>query len=366
VTRLLAVIGTRPQFIKYAALAPTLEGAFSTFLVDTGQHYDPELSSHFLDELTIRRPDRVLDGRRDGVAGQIADMIEGVDSAIGDANPDVLLCMGDTNSTLAACLAGIKNAVPVAHIEAGERNFRRDGTRIPPWSAPEEVNRLMVDQGSSLLLCASRRGLENLVQEGRADDAVFTGDLMWDLHQRVAGRMVAESDILERLGLQPGQFVFCTVHRAGNTDSPDRLERIVAALESLSWPVVIPIHPRTRLRLEQADLYNRLSSAPGVRVIDPIAYGDSVALGHEAHCVITDSGGVTREAFFSGVPSVILDENTAWIDIVRSGWAVLAGADRAVIIEGASRPVPLDRPDLFGDGRAARLIVDALSEWAGA
>ncbi len=363
-TRLLAVIGTRPQFIKYAALAPALEAAFSTYLVDTGQHYDPELSSLFLEELTIRRPDRVLDGRRDGVAGQLADMIEGVDASIREASPDALLCMGDTNSTLAAALAGLKNGIPVAHIEAGERNFREDEQRIAPWSAPEEVNRMMVDQGSSLLLCASRRGLANLVEEGRGADAVFTGDLMWELYRRVADRMVATSEILPELGLTPGTFIFCTVHRAGNTDDRSRLESIVSALEAQALPVVFPVHPRTLARLNEAGLFERLSAAPGVRMIDPIAYGDSVALSHEAACVITDSGGVTREAFFAGVPSVILEENTAWIDIVRSGWAVLAGADRARILEGVNRPAPESRPDIFGDGHAARHIVDALSEWA--
>jgi len=364
VTRLLAVIGTRPQFIKYAALAPSLEKAFSTVLVDTGQHYDPELSSQFLDELMIRQPDRVLDVRHD-VVGQLADMIEGVDATIREAAPDVLLCMGDTNSTLAAALAASKNGVPVAHIEAGERNFRKDGSRIPPWSTPEEVNRGMVDQASSLLLCASKRGWKNLVEEGRGEDAVFTGDLMWDLHQRLAGRIVARSDILGRMNISAGEFIYCTMHRAGNTDDPERLEGIVSALESLALPVVFPMHPRTRLRLGEAELLDRLMAAPGVRVTDPIAYGDSLALSHDARCVITDSGGVTREAFFSGVPAVILDENTAWIDIVQSGWADLAGADGESIAAAVDRQPPSSQPDLFGSGRAANLIVEALATWSG-
>jgi UDP-GlcNAc3NAcA epimerase len=175
---LLAVIGTRPQFIKYAALADALERAFPTVLVDTGQHYDPQLSSLFFEELKIRRPDRVLEARRDGVAVQLADMIAGLDAVIEESRPAALVCIGDTNSTLAAALAGLKRKLRIAHIEAGERNFRSGGQRIPPWSMPEETNRIMVDQASSLLLCASHRGLANLRSEGREDEAVFTGDLM--------------------------------------------------------------------------------------------------------------------------------------------------------------------------------------------
>jgi UDP-GlcNAc3NAcA epimerase len=362
-TGLLVVIGTRPQFIKYAALADTLEGVLPTVLVDTGQHYDPELSTLFLDELRIRRPDRVLEARRDGVAAQLADMIAGLDAVIEESQPTALVCMGDTNSTLAAALAGLKRNLRIAHIEAGERNFRSRGQRIPPWSMPEETNRIMVDQASSLLLCASHRGLENLRSEGRGDEAVFTGDLMHDLHQRVADRIAERSGIAERLALRPGEFVYCTVHRAVNTDDCSRLGEIVAALERLRLPVVFPVHPRTRRRLEEAGLWKRLGDSPRVRVLEPVAYGDSLALTHQAHCVITDSGGVTREAFFSGVPSALLDESTAWIDLVTSGWAVLTGADRQAILEAVDRPVPSERPDIFGNGRAASRIVDALSAW---
>jgi UDP-GlcNAc3NAcA epimerase len=360
---LLAVIGTRPQFIKYAALADALERAFPTVLVDTGQHYDPQLSSLFFEELKIRRPDRVLEAQRDGVAAQLADMIAGLDAVIEESRPAALVCMGDTNSTLAAALAGLKRKLPIAHIEAGERNFRRGGQRIPPWSMPEETNRIMVDQASSLLLCASHRGLENLRSEGRGDEAVFTGDLMRDLHQRVADRIAERSGIVGQLGLHPGEFVYCTVHRAVNTDDCSRLREIVAALERLKVPVVFPVHPRTRRRLEEAGLWERLGDSPGVRVLEPVAYGDSLALSHQACCVITDSGGVTREAFFSGVPSVLLDESTAWIDLVTSGWAVLTGADRQAILAAVDRPIPAERPDIFGDGRAAWRIVDALSAW---
>jgi UDP-GlcNAc3NAcA epimerase len=366
VSGLLAVIGTRPQFIKYAALADALEGAFPTVLVDTGQHYDPDLSSLFFEELRIRRPDRVLDARQEGVAAQLAHMISGLDAIIQESRPAALVCMGDTNSTLAAALAGLKRALPIAHIEAGERNFRRGGERIPPWSMPEETNRIMVDQASSLLLCASRRGLENLRTEGRGDEAVFTGDLMRDLHQRVVARIAEPSEIVSKLALRPREFVYCTVHRAVNTDDHSRLQEIVAALECLKVPVVFPVHPRTRRRLEEAGLWERLRDTPGLRLLEPMAYGDSLALSHQAHCVITDSGGVTREAFFSGVPSALMDESTAWIDLVTSGWAVLTGADRQAILAAVDRPTPSERPDVFGDGQAAWRIVDALSRWLGA
>jgi len=361
--RILLVFGTRPQFIKLAALSPLLHGRLDTVLVDTGQHYDHDLAGQFVSELEIRNPDVVLDAERLGGVPQIADILLKLEKTVIAKRPDALVCIGDTNSTLAAALTAVKLDVPLVHIEAGERSFRRDGSRVAPWSVPEEANRTLTDAISSLLLCASVRATRNLADENVHGRVEHTGDLMLDLHKRFLDQALAESKVRTEAGLEPGEYYFCTVHRAINTDDGDRLGTIVEALVCLDLPVVLSLHPRTRQALDNHGLTARLQDAPPVRILPPISYMDSIALSHCAKAVLTDSGGITREAFFSGVPVVILDETTAWIDLVESGWAVIAGSDGKAICQGVGRESPSERPPLLGGGNAAELTVSSIEDF---
>jgi UDP-GlcNAc3NAcA epimerase len=363
VKRVLIVFGTRPQFIKLAALAPLLPGRLDAIVVDTGQHYDRDLAGQFLSELEIAEPDVVLDAERSGGLPQIADILLKLEQTITASEPDAVICIGDTNSTLAAGLTAVKLNVPLIHIEAGERSFRGDGSRIAPWTVPEETNRLLTDAISSLLLCASVRATRNLSSEKVRGESVHTGDLMLDLYIRNLDRALDECSVLAELGLESRGYYFCTVHRAINTDDPIRLKAIVGSLTRMDLPVLLSLHPRTRAVLESHDLLGRLAGDSGITVLPPLCYRDSIALSHEAHCVLTDSGGVTREAFFGGVRSVILDDTTAWLDIVESGWSVLAGANACAIGEGVAQAAPFHMPQIFGDGCAADRTVAAILEF---
>lgn len=362
--RLLTVIGTRPQFVKYGALSRGLRGYFDEILVDTGQHYDDALSSDFLEEFELPRPSYVLDAGGGPPTLQVSEMLGELNEIVKRESPDCLLCVGDTNSTLAAALTGVLADVPVAHLEAGERSFDGSGRRVDPWSIPEEANRLMVDRVSSLLLCASALAVRSLEDEGARGRVVRTGDIMYDLYRRHIDRIVSESNVLERLGLEPKRYHYATVHRAINTDDSTRLADIFSALADLDREVVLPLHPRTEKMLREFGLWSTVIDAENLRVLKPVPYSDSIVLNHRSDTVVTDSGGVVREAYFGGVPSVIVDDTTPWIEIVDAGWAVMAGADRSAIEEAVGREPPDERPSLFGEGDAVDRVLAALREWA--
>lgn len=363
-TRLLTVIGTRPQFVKYGALAGDLRDSFEEILVDTGQHYDDALSSAFLEEFDVPRPGYVLDAGEQAASLQVSEMLRDLHDVVEREGPDRLLCVGDTNSTLAAALTGTLEDLPVAHLEAGERSFDGKGNRVDPWSIPEEANRVMVDRVSSLLLCASARAVRSLEEEGVRGRVVQTGDIMYDLYRRQVDRILAESDVLKRLGVESRQYHYATVHRAINTDDPHRLAEIFSALAGLDRDVVLPLHPRTEKRLHEFGLWGAARDAENLRLLEPVSYTDSIALNHHADTVVTDSGGVLREAYFGGVPSVMVDDTTEWIDVVDSGWAVMTGADAGAIAEAVGRNPPAAKPALFGDGDAVARVISALREWA--
>jgi UDP-N-acetylglucosamine 2-epimerase len=360
--RLLTVVGTRPQLIKYAAVFRPLRAAFDEVLVDTGQHYDRNLAGVFFEELELPKPRHVLFPRPGSVTAQLGDFVSELGRIIEAERPDLLLCFGDTTSTLAAALAAVKLGVPVAHVESGERNFRADGTRVAPRSIPEETNRVVADHLSALRLCASRRAVDNLAAEGIAEGVVFTGDILADLFRQHVERLTARSRICDELGVAPGEYVYATCHRALNTDDPARLAAIIEGLGRLDRPVVLPLHPRTRKMLLQFGLADRLAAQRNVRAVDPVGYADSLALGRSAWRIVTDSGGLVREAFFHGVPSVLIDDTTEWIDLVTSGWSSIAGADPEAIVEGVTRPRPTERPDPFGQGDSVAATIEALQQ----
>lgn len=358
----LTVIGTRPQFVKYAAVAEGLGAAFNEVLVDTGQHYDPNLSADFLTHFRLREPDYRLQASRAGVVPQMADMLVRLSEVIAAEKPDFLVCFGDTNSTLAAAIAGLKAGVPVAHVEAGERNYTRTGERVAPHTIPEEANRVMTDHVAALNLCASRRAEANLLQEQVRGGVAYTGDITYDLYLATIGRALEGPGVLERYGLEPRGYYFCTVHRALNTESRERLGAIVSALAAAPRPVFMPLHPRTERMLREFGLLETLRGSGNVTLAEPVGYVESLLLNHGSERVITDSGGVVREAFFNGVPSVLLDDTTEWIDLVEHGWSTLAGADPGAIAAGLDRGRPGEKPALFGDGTAVARTIAALRE----
>jgi UDP-GlcNAc3NAcA epimerase len=348
--RVLTVIGNRPQFVKAAAVSDRLRAGAREVLVHTGQHYDDELSRVFFDELELPRPDHHLDLGGGTNTAQTSRMLAALEPLIEAERPDVLLVYGDTNSTLAGALAGAQLGVPVAHVEAGMRSYDR--------TMPEELNRVLADHASSLLLCSSERAADTLRQERVAGEVVVVGDVMVDVAQMLAPRARERTEALEAAGVEPGEYLVATAHRPGNVDDPERLACLVDVLLAVPGPVVLPLHPRTRARLEAAGLCERL--AGGVRLVPPLGYLDFTALLLHSRGVLTDSGGVQKEAYLAGVPCVTLRATTEWTETVDAGWNVLVDLDPAAAVAALERPLPAERPLLYGDGRAGERVVAAL------
>src|SRR5436305_988685 len=288
--RIVTVIGNRPQFVKAAAVSRPLREHHEELIVHTGQHYDDELSKIFFDELGVPAPDRQL-GVHDGCAtSQTARMLAALEPLFDELAPQLVLVYGDTNSTLAGALAAAQRQVPVAHVEAGMRSFDR--------RMPEELNRVLADHASDLLLCSTETAMENLRREGVAGRVELVGDAMADVTLAFSPVAEARSQVLADLALEGDDFVVVTAHRAGNVDRPERLERLVALLEALPVTSVFPVHPRTRARLEAApELLDRLERAPLVRLLPPLGYLDLLVLVRAARAVLTDSGGLQKEAY---------------------------------------------------------------------
>ena len=359
--RLLTIIGTRPQYIKYAAMSAALREAFDETLVDTGQHYDYALAGIFRKELHLPTAATVLDAGGGHPSAQLSRMLEGLHGVFENVQPDLVLTFGDTTSTMAAAISATQHGTPLAHIEAGERSRDAAGRRIPAWSAAEEMHRITTDHASSLLLCATESAAETLRQEHVRGSVILTGDIMYDIFLREGQ---ADTDILTRLELEPSSYVYCTVHRQINTDSPERLRQIFDALAAVEMPVVLPLHPRTSEAASRFGLLPSMGKHGDVRRIEPVGYAHSITLARNAARIITDSGGLTREAYFCGIPSICVDDSTAWHMLCEAGWCSLAGADKEAIGRAMSRNIPLDRPPFFGTGDAVQRSVAALREFA--
>jgi len=353
--RVLTVIGNRPQFIKAAAVSQLLRAEHEELLVHTGQHYDDELSSVFFEELGIPAPDREL-----GIGGgsnteQTARMLAALAPLLEAERPDAVLVYGDTNSTLAGGLAAAQARVPVAHVEAGMRSFDR--------TMPEELNRVLTDHLSDLLLCPSPVAVANLEREGVAGRVEEVGDVMVDVALLLEPRARENTAALARAGVEPGRYVLATAHRAANVDDPVRLRRLVDLLIAVPGPVVLPLHPRTRARLERAGWLAELE-AGGVTVLPPLGYVDFTALLLHARALLTDSGGAQKEAYVAGVRCVTLRDTTEWVETVESGWNALVDLDVARALAALERPLPPARPPLYGDGHAGARVVAALEALA--
>jgi UDP-N-acetylglucosamine 2-epimerase len=345
VPHVLSIVGARPQFVKASVVSRAIRRRHRESLVHTGQHYDDNMSGSFFRDLDLPEPDYHL-GIGSGPHGrQTGDMLAAIEGVLLESRPDVVVVHGDTNSTLAGALAAAKLGVPLAHVEAGCRSYDR--------SMPEEINRVVTDHVSTLLFCPTETAAANLYREGIQQGVHRVGDVMLDLlSQRLDD--TAASPILSRLGLEPRGYVLATVHRAANTDDHARLRDIVAALHDLEETVVFPVHPRTHAALQQIPMTNG-----HVRLLDPVGYLDMIQLVRRARLVVTDSGGVQKEAFFLGTPCITLRTTTEWMETVDAGWNCLVGTSPAAITEAARSWRPsTEAPDTaaFGDGHAADRI----------
>ena len=352
--KVVTVVGARPQFIKAAVVSHALaeQAAVSEVLVHTGQHFDHNMSDIFFDDLSIPKPQHNL-GIGGGRHGQnTGRMIEAIETVLLDEKPDCVLVYGDTDSTLATAIAAAKLLIPIVHVEAGLRSFNR--------AMPEEVNRILTDHCSSVLFAPSRAAMDNLANEGVPKASChMVGDVMYDAARRFAPVAQDRSAaLLDEIGVGFGEYVLCTTHRKENVDKPDRLRGIVAGLNASGATIVLPLHPRTRARMSEFGI----SLPPNVRVIDPIGYIEMIALERAAAVIVTDSGGVQKEAFFHRVPCVTLREETEWVELVEAGVNQLVGINQAQIAEAIGRPVDpaLFSIDLYGGGTAARRIVETL------
>ena len=300
--RVATVLGNRPQFVKAAAVSPLLRERHEEILVHTGQHHDNELSAVFFEELALPAPDHRLEIAGGSNSSQLARMVAALAPLLEELQPDLVLLYGDTNSTLAAALAAADVGLAVVHVEAGMRSFDR--------RQPEERNRVLTDQLSALLCCSTAEAAAQLGREGVPGRAVVVGDVMVDVALATRERSLGRTDVLARYGVEPGGYVLATAHRAVNVDDPASLERLVALLEAVAEPVVMPLHPRSLARLEQHHLHARAAAA--AILTPPLGYLEFAALLHQARAVMTDSGGVQKEAYLAGIPCVTLREQTIW------------------------------------------------------
>ena len=347
----LTVVGNRPQFIKAAAVSPRLRKHGSELLVHTGQHFDDRLSAVFFAELGLPAPEIQLAISGSSNSSQTARMLSALEPVIADAAPDCVLVYGDTNSTLAGALAAVQQDVPVAHVEAGMRSYDR--------AMPEEINRVVTDHLSTLLLCSSEVGSANLATEG-VGGAIVVGDVMVDVALEAQPRARERVDLVRARGLEPGAYVLATAHRAGNVDRPARLAALVELLLGVGRPVLLPLHPRTRGRLEAAGLLERLLADGTVRVTEPLGYLELTALLCHADAVLTDSGGLQKEAYLAGVRCVTLRPATEWVETVEAGWNTLVDLDLEAARAALAAAPPARRPQLYGDGHAGERVVAAL------
>ena len=338
--------------MKAAAVSRRLRERFDEVIVHTGQHYDDELSRIFFEELGVPAPAHELNAGGGSNTAQTARILAALEPVLSGLEAELVLVYGDTNSTLAGALAARQAGLRVGHVEAGMRSFDRE--------MPEELNRVLADHASDLLLCSTETAVGNLEREGAAGEVHLVGDVMADVS--LAFRDIAEerSQILSELGLEPGAYLVATAHRAGNVDRVDRLERLADLLAAMPEPLILPLHPRTRRRLEEAGLMDGLG---GVQVVPPLGYLDFLMLARHARAVLTDSGGVQKEAFLLGVPCVTLRDTTEWVETVESGWNVLVGLDREAALAALTRNPPAERPELYGGGHAAERVCDVVGTY---
>lgn len=358
--RIITIVGARPQFIKAAAVSRAILDLFSDQIeekiIHTGQHFDDNMSQVFFDELSIPKPNyhfAISGGSHGAMTGK---MLSSIEEALLAEKPDWVLVYGDTNSTLAGALAAVKLHIPVAHVEAGLRSFN--------MRMPEEVNRIVSDRVSRLLLCPTEAAVDNLRSEGISNGVHNVGDVMYDVAIFYRDKARHHSSILHRLGIFPKTYVLATCHRAENTDAPHRLKEILSALNATAkkMPVILPLHPRTR---KITQIYEMTDLLSGLVVTEPLSFLDMLALEQNARLILTDSGGVQKEAFFYDVPCVTMRDETEWVETITSGWNRLAPPHTGQIlkaVDDALSELPASKPEPYGTGNAAVMILKHILE----
>lgn len=350
--RIVSLVGNRPQFVKAAPLCIALRAQGDEVLVHSGQHYDPELADLFFDELGIPSPDHALEVGPGTPVHQIATIMERFEAVLRDEKPDAVLVYGDTTTTLAGALTAAKCGVPLAHVEAGLRSFDR--------SMPEEQNRVVTDHLSDVLLCPTRQAVANLAAEGLTRGVHLVGDVMFDA-SRMFAPLAEQRNAAAGHGLEPGGYLLVTIHRAAATDTPEALDAMVGVLSSLHEPAIFPVHPRTRGKLQAAGRWDALAQVPGLVLAAPAGYLDFTSLLMGARAVVTDSGGVQKEAYFHGIPCITLRDTTEWVETVEGGFNTLTGMDAAAVRAAlADVAMPAERPPYYGDGHAADAVARAV------
>jgi UDP-N-acetylglucosamine 2-epimerase len=376
--KICTIIGARPQFIKAAAISRAIAAHNSLMpntsritevIIHTGQHYDNDMSAIFFSELEIPEPKYNLNIGSGSHGLQTGRMLTGIEDILIKEKPDWVLIYGDTNSTLAGALAAGKLHIRIAHVEAGLRSFNR--------LMPEEINRVVADQLSNSLFCPSDIAVENLRNEGITKGVLITGDVMYDALQFAVSKTKKPSKIFDSLNLQPKNYLLATVHRAENTDDPKRLINIMNALSKLaeSEVIVLPLHPRTKKILEKSFFITKTPSTinpehrtlnfehSSLKIIDPVGYFDMIALEKSARMILTDSGGIQKEAYWLKVPCITLRDETEWVETVEGGWNILTGADKQKIINTVQYfKTPTEHPALYSDGYALDKIINTLLE----
>jgi UDP-N-acetylglucosamine 2-epimerase len=353
--KIVSIVGARPQFIKASPVSKALRQAkHQEFIIHTGQHYDYEMSRVFFDEMKLPTPDVNLEVGSGSHGFQTGNMLITIEEVLLSERPDWVLVYGDTNSTLAGALAACKLRMPLAHVEAGLRSFNRE--------MPEEHNRVLTDHCSEMLFCPTRTAVENLAKEGVEKGVHLVGDTMYDALLEFVGDAVQRSSILKTLQVKSKGYLLATLHRPYNVDNPEKLRKIIESLVEIDEPVVFPVHPRTEKKIGGLD--GNLNKALGrsrVRIINPVSYFDMLMLEKNAMLILTDSGGMQKEAYFLGVPCITLRPETEWRETVDSGWNVVAGCNKSLIVSTArSNQWPKEKGEAFGDGHASKRIVSIL------
>ena len=347
--KIVSIVGARPQFIKAATISRIFRSrkGINEILVHTGQHYDENMSSIFFDELDIPHPTQNLEVGSGSHAVQTGSMLQGIEEILLKEKPDWTLVYGDTNSTLAGALASAKLHIPIAHVEAGLRSFNK--------KMPEEINRIVTDRISDLLFAPTNTAVKNLILEGLEDRTKFTGDVMYDSILFYQNKIKENSGFYQTKGI-PEKYILATIHRAENTDDITNLESIFSALSDIDIPVILPIHPRTAKLIS-----GKIETGSNINLIEPVGYLHMLKLIMDSTKIVTDSGGLQKEAYFLGKPCVTVRTETEWIETLHDGWNVITGTDRELIHQAIKAPFPsAPQTQEFGNGNAAEIIADLL------
>ena len=352
--KIITVLGARPQFIKASVVSKVLQSEIDIeeVIIHTGQHFDKNMSGIFFNELKIKKPNYNLGVSSLSHGAMTGRQLEKIEKILINESPDLLLVYGDTNSTLSGALAASKLHIPIAHIESGLRSFNK--------KMPEEINRILVDHVSEVLFVPSKKSSVNLQNEGIDSKKIkIVGDVMYDASLHFGEIAEKESTILKKLNLVKGQYILATLHRQENTDDEKKLKNVFTALSSLSFPVVMPLHPRTKKKI----ISSQIQVNKNIRFTEPLGYLDMLFLEKNAYKIATDSGGVQKEAYFYGVPCITLREETEWIELVEEGYNNIVGTDIGKIIEAINQQVKeIKYRNLYGDGNASEKIVKFIRE----